>query len=324
VQNVGLSSEPQTSFSDVERLTESQNSDFALALFYIAGVLVPPMQPEKAPLIGAWIDLNDVIEKIGWMAEKPNAEKREKLRAQIWDYIQYGQRAVVAGRRSIPYRDPVTKKEIPTQIESPVWAITDVRRPTSSGADAPLAPIKARVVISEQWETMLRDPLLCQWLPLGELLGSIAPHKVGGDWARLIGLSLARLSRMHPRETLTGNYNPTRRQLLTHYTPKTQSVESLLSSSDPKRAVKYYREALNILLEAGLIAPVGDAAPGVTPTTMLKPYGRKGWGEKWLDDSSGVQIGELWRPSVEGRAKALPERAPKDLKAKPHARKRAK
>lgn len=324
VPNVGLSNEPQTSFSDVERLTESQNSDFALALFYIAGVLVPPMQPEKAPLIGAWIDLNDVIEKIGWMAEKPDAEKREKLRAQIWDYIQYGQRAVVAGRRSTPYKDPVTRREIPTQIESPVWAITDVRRPQAPGSAAPLAPVKVRVVISEQWETMLRDPLLCQWLPLGELLGTIAPHKVGGDWARIIGLSLARLARMKSREVTAGEYNPTRRQLLTHYTPKTQTAEWYLESSDPKRAVKYYREALNILAEKGLIAQTGDAAPDVTPAKILKPYGRKGWGAAWLDGESGVQIGELWRPAVQKCANALPERAPKDLKAKPHARKRAK
>ncbi len=324
LQNLSSAGEVSPNFTDIEQLTGSQNSDFALAFFYIAGVLVPPMQPEKVPLIGAWIDLNDVIEKIGWMAEKPDAAKREQLRAQIWDFLQFGQRAVVVGKRSIPYRDPVTKQEISTQIESPVWAVTDARRPKSSGADAQLAPVKARVIISEQWETMLRDPLLCQHMPLGELLGSIAPHKVGGDWARLIGLSLARLFRMKPREMLTGEYSPTRRQLLTHYTPKTQTVESLLSSDKPKRAVTYYREALNILAEKGLIARTGDAAPDVTPATMLRPYGRQGWAEKWLDDESGVQIGELWRPAIQERAKALPERKPKDLKAKPHARKRAK
>lgn len=324
LQNLSSAGEVLPDFTNIERLTESQNSDFALAFFYIAGVLVPPTQPEKAPLIGAWIDLNDVIEKIGWLAEKPDAAKRERLRGQIWDFIQFGQQAIVIGKRSIPYRDPITKQEIPTQIESPVWAVTDVRRPKSNGAVAPLAPVKARVVVSEQWETMLRDPLLCQWMPLGELLGSIAPHKVGGDWARLIGLSLARLFRMKPREMLAGEYSPTRRQLLTHYTPKTQSVESLLSSSDPKRAVTYYREALNILSEKGLIARTGDAAPDVTPATMLKPYGRKGWAEKWLDDVSGVQIGERWRPATQARALVLPQRKPKDLKAKPQARKRAK
>jgi hypothetical protein len=152
---------------------------------------------------------------------------------------------------------------------------------------------------------------------LGELLGAIPPNKVSGDWARSIGLILARLWRCSPRETLLGQINPTRRELLTHYAPKTKSVEEILASNNPKRALEYYRDALNILLEAGLIAPKGDAAKEVTPEKMLESLERKGWSDVWLNGTSGICPGAKWMPPVERLAAASPSRKPKDLKSKP-------
>lgn len=306
-------------FAVLEKLTGAQNSDFALAMLYVVGILAPPNNLPSNRLAVEWIDLNDVMKKIGWLNEKPNAEKKEALRHQLWRFLIYGEEAIVSGQRSIKYVDPNTREEISTRIESPIWRVMMRQMPDQDVlfSEARPAPLRAQIAISKEWEPLLTAPLLRQYLPLGELLGAIPPNKVSGDWARSIGLILARVWRCSPRETLSGSINPTRRELLTHYAPKTKSVEEILSSNNPKRALEYYRDALNILLEAGLIAPKGDAAKEVTPEKMLEFLERKGWGDAWLNGASGLWPGAKWMPPVEERAAALPPLRPKDLKAKP-------
>jgi len=310
----------------LERLTNDQNGDFALALFYIAGTLCPPPSSGRANIGRGWIDLNDVMEKIGWLREKPNAAKKEALRRSLWRFLVYGEEARVVGARSIPYYDKKTKKTIPTYIESSVWKILDTQFPQQKELFNELKPVPlgVEIAVSLQFQRIFTDPTFAQYMPLGELLGAIPPNKVGGDWARVIGLTLAKAWRCKPREVKAASLRIRRRDLLTHYAPKTQIVQEILSSDKPKRAVAYYREALNILLETGLIAPEGDAAKDVTPDKMLEPYGRQGWGQRWLDDACGLCPGPKWEPVVDERAKALPPITPRDLTAKKQRKPRAK
>lgn len=316
-RKTALDAEP-LDWEQLEKLTGDQNTDFALAFFYVASCLSPAPGTNKAKLITGKIDLNDLMLKIGWLAQKPDEATREQLREKIWRYLVYGEEAILIGARSTTYRDPVTKKEISTRMESAAWKIIDRQRPEGKPSAAPLW---VELVIGRQWEAVFSDPRLAQYMPLGELLGAIPPNKVGGDWARAIGLTLAKIWRCKPREAKTETLRISRREILTHFTPKIQTVEQLLSSNDPKRAVTYYREALNILLESGLIAPEGDAAPGVTPSAMGKPYGRQGWGEKWLCDACNLRAGPKWAPVVEERADALPPKKPRNLAANAKRRK---
>jgi hypothetical protein len=309
-------------FAALEKLTGAQNSDFALAMLYVVGILAPPNNLRPNRLAVNWIDLDDVMQKIGWFNEKPNAQKKEALRRQLWRYLVYGEEAIVTGQRSTKYIDRDTKEEISTRIESPIWRIMSTERPDQDSLflEERPAPRRAEIAISKQWEPLLTARNLAQYFPLGEILGAIPPNQVSGDWARSIGLILARLWRCNPRETLKGEVNPTRRELLTHYAPKTKAVEEILASPNPKRALEYYRDALNILLEAGLIAPKGDAEKEVTPDRMIEGFGRKGWGDTWLNGRSGLCPGSKWMPVAEERAHSLPPLKPKDLKAKPKRR----
>ncbi len=303
------------SFADLVNLTKSQSIDSMFALSYVCGVLSPPGE-EKRRLVGGWIDLNDVMKYVGWLAEKPDAARKEELRAKVWEFLRHGARARVVGKRSVPYEDRDTREVISTIIDSTPWKITDTQRPEGEPDGVPL---RAYVVISQQWTPLLTSPHLSQYMPLGELLASIPPGKPGGDWARTIGFSLTHFWRMKPRETKARTFCPTRRQLLLTYTPK-NAPEDVLASKDPKHAVKYYREALQHLADGGFIAREGDAAQNVTATSMLQPHGRQGWRDKWLDDSSGVFPGQGWQSGLEERAAALPPLKRKDLKAKPKRR----
>lgn len=303
----------------ITKLTSEQNSDFPIMAFYIFGILAPPDVLPENRLAGAWIDLNDVLGKIGWLASKPKEAAREELRKQLYEFLRFGACAVVTGTRSIPYRDTETKEEIPTRIESAPWRIMEIQRPEQSvlfGEDLP-APTRVYLAVPKEWETLLTHSNLAQYLPLGEILGAIPPNKVAGDWARGMGIYLAREWRMDLHGALAGKVKLTRRELLTHYTPKTRTVDDLLESRDPSRAVKYYIEALNILFENGLIAPVGDAAKGISHKTMIKQYGGYGWAKRWLDDESGLQLGTQWQPTIEqlGAKKFIPKS--KNLKALP-------
>lgn len=318
-RKTALDAEP-LDWEQLEKLTGDQNTDFALAFFYVASCLSPAPGSNKAKLLTGKIDLNDLMLKIGWLAQKPDEATREQLREKIWRYLVYGEEAVLIGARSIPYFDKVTKKEIPTRMESAAWKIIDRQRPEGKPGAAPLW---VEVVIGRQWEAVFSNPHLAQFLPLGELLGAIPPNKVGGAWARAMGLTLAKFWRCKPKETISKTLKISRREILTHFapTPKIQTVEQLLSSDKPKRAVAYYREALQILLESGLIAPEGDAAPGVTPSTMLKPYGRQGWGEKWLSDACNLHPGPKWEPPIKEIADASPTKKPRNLAANAKRRK---
>ena len=297
----------------LERLTFAQDADFAFAMLYVASTLAPPAPLPPNLFTGGWIDLDDVMEKIGWYPQKLSAADREAKRALIWNYLCYGNRAVVVGQRNGSYRDPVTGQQISTRIESPIWRIMSIERPVERGLSGPV-PRRVQVVISKEWEPMLVSARLAQYLPLAEVVGKIPPNKVAGDWARAIALVLARLWRMKPQEFLAGAFRPTRRELLTHYKPKTKTVGELLEGPHPKRAVSYWRDALGILCEIGFLAREGEAARSLGQMTdSLSGYG---WQTEWLAGSVELRPGEELARSLSQRAAALPAPKPAPLRKK--------
>jgi hypothetical protein len=106
------------------------------------------------------------------------------------------------------------------------------------------------------------------------------------------------------------------------YTPKTQTVDELLNSKNPQRAVEYWHDALGKLLELGFIARQGEVTR--TVDDMLKPFERKGWQQAWLDEQVIIVPGPKMQVPVEERALALPPLKPKDLTAKRCGRPRKK
>lgn len=295
---------------DLERLTDRQDADSIFALLYISNLLAPT-QPLQSGYAGGWIDLNDVIGKIGWNPR--TTKQREQMRAQVWDYLCFGARAVVIGKRTTQYHDKRTGQVIDTQVESPLWAIMERETPVQpSLLPAFDVPLRVEIVLSKRWEALLTNPDTAQFLPLGELLGAIPGSQPSGAWARTVGLALAGFWRRHPRETLKQTLRPTRRELLTRFTPKTAAPMDVLESNDPKRAIDYWLGALAELAETGFLSRTGETIRSSFHIRQGLP--RYHWQEEWLDEAVELTPGPQMDAAIRRCANNLPPlRSPRAL-----------
>ncbi len=310
----------------LSQLVESVNADFGFAFFYVCGLLAPktPLPADRAAV--SWIDLDDVAAKIGYDVSGSTAAQREEMRAQVWQFMLFGARAVVIGQRSTEYPDKVTGKIIETRVESPVWSIMETERPiqTAFSFDARFreTPRRVRLALSKSWEPLLTVPQLALYLPFAEIVGSIPTNQTAGAWARVIGMALANLWRRKPHEAagVTKLLLPMRSELLTRYTPKantqrTKSPLEILQSDKPKRAVKYWLDALGILRTQGFIANEGEAEKSRTVADMLQPFGRQGWQSDWLMECVDLRPGPKVDAAIKERAAAKPVRKLRDSSA---------
>jgi hypothetical protein len=193
-------------------------------------------------------------------------------------------------------------------VESSLWQIAATERPVQPsipGIDPDEAPVRAKLTITKEWVGLLSSPQMAQYLPLGERLGAIPGNKPSGAWARVIGLSLASFWRREPAAALAGSIKPTRRELLERYPPKTGAVDAVLATANPRRALEYWCDALQILVEQGIVADEGEARASYKEMRAQLP--RQDWGQTWLDEPVDLRPGELMRESVEERSRSLPK-----------------
>jgi hypothetical protein len=297
--------------ASLERLTGAQDADCAFVLLYVSHVLTPArMLPSDATAVG-WVDLDDIAAKIDPNHLKLRAREREEARARVYEYLMFGARARVYGQRSIPYHDKGTRETIETYVDSPLWSIQGRQRPVQPALAAQWeVPRRVEIALSRDWLRLLTHPKLQQFLPMGELLGSIPPAKAAGAWARVIGLALATNWRQKPGQTMAGELCIPRRELLTRYIPKVAPVEEVLRGKDPGRAVEYWSVALSMLADAQFIARTGEAAPGVAMQKLGangNALPRQGWADQWLDTPVSLAPGPRMEGAVRDRAKAKME-----------------
>lgn len=302
---------------DLERFTGHQDADGILATCYVLGLLLPQdgLSPNATPYVV--VDLNDLLEKIGF--DPRTTKERDDARRQAYEYLRFGERARVVGERTVPYKDKRTGKILDTRIDATLWTIGSHQRPVQLGAFESLeVPVRVQITLTPAWLPLLSNPNLRQFLPYGEVLASIPGRQAGGAWARVIGLALAGFWRRHPRETEERTSMPTRRELLTLYTPKTADAETVLKSGDPARARKYWMDALQILKGQGFVADEGEVH-----NANATPLPRKGWQDAWLDEHVAIWPGAKMQPPVQQCAKSLPANKPRRL-ASPPANRRKK
>ena len=296
----------------LERLTLAQDADAVFVILYVSRLLAPPSPLPPNLRAGAWVSADDIIEKIGW--DPRSSEERRQMRRRVWDYLRFGARASVMGRRSGKYRDPQTGQEIDTFIDGPAWAFMKEEKPIQPSlfADDDV-PVRVELVMSREWTRFTSSPLFAQYLPLGEVLGAIRPDKPSGAWARVLGLALASFWRRNPRAALDGSLQPTRRELLDHYPPKVSPPAEVLSGPHPRRAVEYWCAALAILSDAGYIEKSGEAVRLVREMRDALP--RYNWRDGWLDERVSLRPGSAMRDSVQATANSQPLPQPRSYKA---------
>jgi len=293
----------------LEKLTSEGDADGILTMYYALRLLTPtePIAANVAPAV--WIDLDDVISKIGWSPR--SATERQEMRGQIYNYLKIIDRGKVRGVRSGLKIDPDTRKTMDTRIDAAIWRLGA----TESDAQPSLlydVPRSVELLLSREWIPFLTDPRLVQFLPMGELLGSIPANQPRGAWARVIGVEIANFWRRNPRETKDRTMFPTRRELLTRYIPKKAPLDEILKSDNPAHARDYWKEALKLLVIEGFLANEGEAKK---PNATEMPRYR--WADAWLDERVKLYPGAKMAPAIAERAQRLPAIKARDLTAKP-------
>jgi hypothetical protein len=301
----------------LENLVRAQDADAVIATAYILGVLAPPAPLPARALASGWIDFNDVIKKIGWNPQTTKA--RREMHGRLWDFIKYGERAHIVGKRSIKYKD-AEHNEIDTTIHGAAWRVMKTETPDSEPNGT---PISVEIAVSRELTALITHPKTTQYLPMAEILGAIPGGQPSGAWARVIGVALMAFWRINPRATISGTIQPTRRELLDHFTAKVNPYNEVLASNDPRRAIDYWCDALQILADGGFIERTGEAA--ITAKQMRAALPRQNWQRQWLDQTVNIEPGaETLKPAIEERTKALHEAKPRDLKKKPRTKRKPK
>ncbi len=305
----------------LENLARAQDADAVLATAYILGVLAPPSHLPPRPYAGGWIDFDDVLSKIGWIPR--NTKDRRELHGKIWNFVKFGERAQIIGKRTgAKYKD-AEGNEIDTTIHGAAWRVMKTETPDPPALYAALeTPVRAEIVVSKELTALISNPKTAQYFQCGEVLGAIPGGKPAGAWARVIGLALLSFWRRKPREYDAGILKPTRRELLSHYAAKIAPYDEILASDKPGRAIDYWHGALQILADEGFIARTGEAA--ITPKAMRDGLPRKNWQDLWLDQSINIEVGTKTKPAFEKVLKSQFALKPRDLKKKPRAKKPTK
>lgn len=238
------------------------------------------------------VTLNDIIKLIGWTPR--STAEREEMQRKVWIWLELFNGITIHGKRPGTYRDPLTKKNIDLTSSDAFIAIVG-RRDAQHGQytfDKERPPVEVSWVAgpwvdahrhSRNILTDFGNVLALTKLPIG---------KPSGAWALSIGLALhqkwrelASRAEEHRKysinsttgettKKLTVSFNRpfTRFELLDMLRPEPW-VEDVLKSSDPKRAQKYWDDAIKLLKTR----TIGDYK-------VLEPMpdNRKGWQNFWL------------------------------------------
>lgn len=269
-----------------------------------------------------WIDLDDVMDKIGWTPR--STRERLEMRRRVWRYLQFGARASIVGQRSGEYIDKKTGQRIETIIDAPPWAVLEREKPAQPQLfpEVQETPLRVRLVASPAWTRLTTLPETAQYLPMGELLGAIPGNKPSGAWARVLGLALANFWRRQPRAALDSSLKPSRRELLDRYTPKAAPPMEILQGSHPRRAIEYWHGALEILVDCGFLAREGEAALSLKAMKSTVP--RQDWQENWLGALVELRPGSAMSEAVQSCASALPASRSRALGTSAPAKRRSR
>ncbi|RYZ79745.1 MAG: hypothetical protein EOP06_26625, partial [Proteobacteria bacterium] len=156
----------------LENLVAEQDADAALAFLYVARLLAPPLSHISREPRGVVVELDDIMDKIGWIAR--NTADRLEKRARIYQFLLFGARARVVGARRGKYKERHTGEIIDTVIDSALWYLLDKEFSAQKSLfPTGEVPLRVEMIVSREWAKLLTSPLTAQYLPMGEVLGMI-------------------------------------------------------------------------------------------------------------------------------------------------------
>jgi hypothetical protein len=227
--------------------------------------------------------LDELIAAIGWVPH--STADRKAMRRRVWRWLLLTESLVVIGERRGMYRDPETRKVLDLTSRDALIRVMGQRREAGLVSDSSEPPLEV---------TFAPGPWVEQWLGRRDILAyfgdvrrlaEIPAGKPAGAWAQAIGLALQQIWRERASRTVVAHAGEdrhltvrpdtvTRRQLLDMF-PPTPTVHEVLGGPNPRRAKDYWKDAIQLLREQGLVGRCAEVR-------ALAPK-RQGWADDWLD-----------------------------------------
>ena len=181
---------------------------------------------------------------------------------------------VIVGRRRGTYRNQLTRTVKDTYREDCLFHVVD--RETEWEGNRPIVrgdgvPVRLRIHGGGLFRDIASNKLLLQYIGDLSALASISTGKASGQWARAIGLAFAQITRERYSKLRRAEAY-CRRELLNRF-PPAPCVQDLVDSSNPRRILQYWSNAIDELERIGWIVMREDPAV---------PERRYGWHEDWL------------------------------------------
>jgi len=186
---------------------------------------------------------------------------------------------------NVPWTDFKTGKVTKARSTSPMFfyqqMVYESGQGILDGMDA--CPIGFIFVDSTETKVYRDDPALVQAFGTLHQLSQIPSGKPGGDWAKSIGYAGSQAIRNDAKNG-GATKRLSRRFLLLQHMPNFLPDE-ILNGQNPKRAKGYWKDAIQILKDQGVIASC---------TEPEESTDRKGWKDKWLDEMVEITLADTW------------------------------
>lgn len=230
------------------------------------------------------VPLDKLIEMVGWNPR--STAERVELRRKVWHWLKMFAAMPVIGARPGTYKDKLTKKEIELESRDPFIVFTGRRdeKDQQRRFDGNEPPVEVTWTAGAWFKTVRENPQVLPYFGDVMKLTGLPTGKAGGAWALSIGMALNQLWRQDAKNVKVCRDEAnkpslkfrhfTRLELLDLFASPDFPVESILNGNNPKRAQKYWDDAIKLLKKAGVIGSYKELDP--------LPDARKDWTDFWL------------------------------------------
>ena len=241
------------------------------------------------------VAIDDLISGVGW--DPRSRAVREQMRRTIWRWLALFYSTEVIGQRRGTFRDPDTREVIDTLSRDPLLADAGREMPAQLAFDDSVPPLRVTFVAGRWINRFRNDHRVLTYFGDVRKLAAIPAGKPSGQWAQAIGLALQQGWRERASRSQVAHVGDdkamtirapsfTRRNLLDTFPPKV-TADEILDGKHPKRAKDYWREAIQLLRQHGLIGHYQELGKVAAE--------RQGWAHDWLDQQLDI------RPNAEGK-----------------------
>ncbi len=268
--------EANANYEDLRGELERLNAESVL-LFHIAlGLALEETH--------ATVELDHLIRLLGWNPR--SHQERQQKRREIFHWLTLFDWMTVHGRRPGRYLDPVTGELLDLTVVGKLIMLSELMFAEPGGVFTDgEPPVMVTLTAGPFVDRFRGNRKVLQDIGNVLKLTELPTGQPSGAWALSIGLALNQLWREQAsrakvaragdnnRQTVSFDRPFTRYQLLDMFRSEPW-VEDILNSSNPKRAQKYWKEAIRLLTNHGLV--------GHYLELDKFPNNRSGWKEFWL------------------------------------------